>query len=112
MPNPSATFIDDRFSLAKDFNRCVCRFWPFKIFAAILPVATQDHVEVDNDWTKATSFYHGCRTWEDWFLASLLASTTAENADAMVLSIGTQIASTLPDITDTVEAISFVEGTE
>ena len=46
------------------------------------------------------------------FLASLLASTTVENADAMVLSIGTQIASTLPDITDTVEAISFVEGTE
>ena len=46
------------------------------------------------------------------FLAVLFASTTVEKAEAMVLSIGTQMASTLPDITDTVEAISFVEGTE
>ena len=46
------------------------------------------------------------------FLAVLLASTTVEKAEAMVLSIGTQMASTLPDITDTVEAISFVDGTE
>ena len=46
------------------------------------------------------------------FLAVLFASTTVEKADAMVLSIGTQIASTLPVMTETVEAISFVEGTE
>ena len=51
------------------------------------------------------------RTWVDWFLADWLLDTTVEKADAMVLSIGTQIASTLLVITLTVEAISFVEGT-
>ena len=44
-------------------------------------------------------------------LATLAAVTTVGKAEAMVLSWGTKMASTLPVITDMVVVISLVDGT-
>lgn len=108
MPNSSATFYWWRFSWLKistgvsagfDLSRSSQPFYQLLLKIML----------VDNDWTKTTSFYHSCRTWEDWFLAVCLLRLQLEGWSSDGVVNWNPDGIHFPVITDTVEAISFVK---
>ena len=113
MPNSSATFLlMTDFSLAKDFQQVYPQVFDLsrssQPFYQLLPQDRVGRQRLKQDHPLLPWLSHLGRLVFNCFVAS----TTVEKADAMVLSIGTQMASTLPVMTETVEATSFVEGTE